>query len=123
MPPRATDCIVQITDNHDWACALFSRNLLRVRRRLRTDVFDAGLHQMPCTIARSHYQAGGSQILRGVASRIAVDVWEARFVKSRKGRWPGSMAPLRSPSTEEPPPSEHPPRRLNWVRSANLARP
>jgi hypothetical protein len=53
--------------------------------------------------------------LRGVASRIAVDVWEARFVKSRKGRWPGSMAPLRSPSTEEPPPSEHPPRRLNWV--------
>jgi hypothetical protein len=58
MPPRATDCIVQITDNHDWACALFSRNLLRVRRRWRTDVFDAGLHQMPCTI-RSISLSGG----------------------------------------------------------------
>jgi hypothetical protein len=53
MPPRVTDCIVLITDNHDWACALFSRNVLRVRRRWRTDVFDVGLHQMPM-----HYPLG-----------------------------------------------------------------
>ncbi|MBK3660360.1 hypothetical protein JJE66_03715 [Bradyrhizobium diazoefficiens] len=84
MPSRPIDWIVQVTDNHDDDCALFNRNVLRVHPLSANHVFDAGLHLVP-----KHHplrlRRVNSEILPGVASRIAVDMWEARFVKSHKG--------------------------------------
>lgn len=85
MPSRRIDWIVQVTDNHEEACALFNRNVLRVHRLWKSDIYDAGLHLLPMHHLLSARRVG-SEILRGIASRIAVDVWEARFIKNHKGR-------------------------------------
>lgn len=85
MPSRRIDWIVQVTDNHEEACALFNRNVLRVHRLWQAEVYDAGLHLVPKHHLLSARRVG-SEILRGIASRIAIDVWEARLIKNHKGR-------------------------------------
>lgn len=85
MPSRRIDWIVQVTDNHEQACALFNRNVLRVHRRWQSDIYDAGLHLVPKHHLLSARRVR-SEILRRVGSRIAVDVWEARFIKNHRGR-------------------------------------
>lgn len=85
MPPRNGGWIVQVVDNHDEACAIFYRNILRVHRLWLTEVYEAGLHsvllQHPLSLRRV-----GSQILRRLGSRVTVDVWEARSIKRHKTR-------------------------------------
>ena len=77
---------MQVVDNHDEACAIFYRNILRVHRLWRTDVYEAGLHSV-----LMHHQLSlrrvGSQILRRLGSGIAVDVWEAWSIKRHRTRF------------------------------------
>jgi hypothetical protein len=49
MPPRRGEWIVQVVDNHDEACAISYRNILRVHRLWRTDVYEADYTRYSCT--------------------------------------------------------------------------
>lgn len=44
MPSKAQQWVVQVVDNHQDACVMFNRNVLRVHRDWLADVYDAGLH-------------------------------------------------------------------------------
>lgn len=86
MPPRAQEWIVQVVDDHQDACVMFNRNVLRVHRNWSTAVHDARLHSVlayyPLSLKRVP-----SQILRGLSSRTVVDVWQACTIKKGyKGR-------------------------------------
>ncbi|OSI24906.1 hypothetical protein BST65_17270 [Bradyrhizobium canariense] len=86
MPPRSQEWIVQVVDQHQDACALFNRNVLRVHRDWQTAVYDAGLHSLGAYHPLSLKKVG-SEILRGLSSRMVVDVWEAcTLKKGYKGR-------------------------------------
>ncbi|MCK1420919.1 MULTISPECIES: hypothetical protein [unclassified Bradyrhizobium] len=86
MPARAPQWVVQIVDDHQDACVMFNRSVLRVHRNWSTDVHDAGLHSV-----LAYHPLGlkkvSSQVLRGLSSRTAVDVWQACAIKKGyKGR-------------------------------------
>lgn len=80
MPPRNQQWVVQVVDNHEEACVMFGRNVLRVHRNWRTDVHDAGLHSVLAYHPLSLKKVP-SQVLRGLSSRTVVDVWQACAIK------------------------------------------
>ncbi|WP_271600943.1 hypothetical protein [Bradyrhizobium sp. CCBAU 45384] len=117
VPPRTQQWVVQIVDNHEEVCVMFSRNVLRVHRNWWTDVHDAGLHSVLAYHPLSLKKVP-SQILRGLSSRTVVDVWQAcALKKGYKGRLSEKRGFL-ARTAEGELAFAATRRRRNWMRSA-----
>lgn len=77
---------MQVVDEHQDACVMFNRNVIRVHRNWSTAIHDAGLHSVLAYHPLSVKNVS-SQVLRGLSSRTAVDVRQACAIeKGYKGR-------------------------------------
>jgi len=78
--------VVQVVDAHQDVRVMFNRNVMRVHRNWSTAIHDAGLHSVLAYHPLSLKKVP-SQVLRGLSSRTAVNVWQACAIKKGyKGR-------------------------------------
>jgi hypothetical protein len=78
LPPRRPEWRVQIVDNPDEARAMFSQHLVRVQRRWREVVYDAGLH----TVMMHHPL---SLVRLRTGARAGLEIWKSVAIR-RSGR-------------------------------------
>ncbi|MEY9403571.1 hypothetical protein ABIF79_009946 [Bradyrhizobium japonicum] len=77
---RSADWRVQVVDNRDKVCAMFSLNLVRVQRHWREIVFDAALHSVPGRGAAAiHHPLSLMKLRRG--ARLGLEIWKARAIR------------------------------------------
>jgi hypothetical protein len=89
LPPRRPEWRVQVVDNPDEACAMFTQDILRVQRHWREAVYEAGLH-----LVVGHYPLSLERMrpLSRAATRVAVEVWKARAIRRHgKANFTGVM--------------------------------
>ena len=78
LPPRRPEWRVQVVDNPDEACAMFTQDILRVQRHWREAVYEAGLH-----LVVGHYPLSleRTRPLPRAGARVAAEVWKARAIR------------------------------------------
>jgi hypothetical protein len=78
LPPRRPEWRVQVVDNPDEACAMFTQDILRVQRHWREAVYEAGLH-----LVVGHYPLSLVRMrpLPRAGTRVAAEVWKARAIR------------------------------------------